>query len=177
MYFSLYEGRLQNLQRRRSADLMTLHSWERQLWRDDFQTWNSDNTTANDSNPGETRLHRMNTKEWYRLFSIMPARLKPEGAEQSTTEKAPLDTVRATRAGKGYILLSRTGWMTLGDFPNLSELQFPICKMETILLTLWVCCEDYIELNIVKKKKSLNPSIGESSQKVLVIGVLPSFYD
>ena len=33
MYFSLYEGRLQNLQRRRSADLMTLHSWERQLWR------------------------------------------------------------------------------------------------------------------------------------------------
>lgn len=87
----------------------------------------------------------------------MPARLKPEGAEQSTTEKAPLDTVRATRAGKGYILLSRTGWMTLGDFPNLSELQFPICKMETILLTLWVCCEDYIELNIVKKKKKFKP--------------------
>ena len=104
------------------------------------------------TNPGETRLHRMNTKEWYRLFSIMPARLKPEGAEQSTTEKAPLDTVRATRAGKGYILLSRTGWMTLGDFPNLSELQFPICKREIIVLTLGLLWGLHRMIHCKKKK-------------------------
>lgn len=66
-------------------------------------------------------------------------------------KKASLDTVRAVRAGKSYILLLRTGWMTLGDFPNLSELQFPNRKMEMIVLTLWVCCEDYIEWCILKK--------------------------
>lgn len=53
--------------------------WERQLWRDDFQTWNSDNTAANDSNTGETWLHRMNTKEWYRLsISCSKAEAKKE---------------------------------------------------------------------------------------------------
>lgn len=91
-------------------------------------------------------------------------------------KKASLDTVRAMRARKGYILLLSTGWMTLGDFPNLSELQFPNRKMEIIVLTLWVCCEDYIEWCILKIF-FLNPSIGESSQKVPVISVLLSFYD
>lgn len=174
MYFSLYEGRLQNLRRTRWADLMTLHSWERQLWRDDFQKWNSDNTTANNSNMGETWLHRMNTKEWYKLSSIIPARQKPEGAEEPTTQKASLDTVRATRAGKGYVLLSRTGGMTLGDFPNLSELQFPICKREIIVLTLGLLWGLHRMIHCKKKKNCLNPSIGESSPKVLVISVLPS---
>ena len=123
----------------------------RQLWRDDFQNWNSDNPIANDSDVGETWLHGMTTKEWHKPLSIMLARLRPEWAKDGDIKHLPEESqsnenrrARSTSQGLGV-----RPWVISLTSPNLS---FPIHKMGLVVLTLQMCCEDYMEWRIQSKQ-------------------------
>lgn len=93
--FTLVFTKVEKPSEERYADPLTLYSQGTQLWRDDFQKWNSDNATANDSDTEETRLHRMSTVEWHKHLRTMSGRLKPEGAKEDDTRSLRRCIIRA----------------------------------------------------------------------------------